>query len=103
VVAVELLPQITHTQHALPWIIVGFVLGVIVMLGVRLLDRRAEARTDTEKAWPVGLIAGAVVDQLVSGVVLGIGIAGGQNLGVLLSFSMALEDLSFSLAIRRGA
>ncbi len=98
-VAVELLPQITHTHHALPWIIVGFVLGVIVMLGVRQLDRRAEARAGTEKAWPVGLIAGAVVDQLVSRVVLGIGIAAGQNLGALLSFSMAVENLSFGLTI----
>ena len=99
VVAVELLPSIMRSHHLLGWIIAGFGIGVLVMLGVRWLNRRAEVKEEQEKRWPVGLLAGAAVDQIVSGILLGVGIAAGAHVGALLSFSMAVEDLSFGLAV----
>lgn len=102
VVAVELLPRLIHDRQALGWIITGFALGVVIMLGVRWLEATIEERGGEGAQWPVGLIASGVVDQAMDGVLLGIGIAAGTSLGALLSLSMAIEDLSFGLAIALG-
>lgn len=111
VVALELLPQVTRVRADLAWIIAGFALGVLVMLAVRRLDQSAEEKSESatrkqtgesdaqKEGWPIGLIAGNAVDQIVGGIVLGVGITAGQNLGALLSLSMTVEDLSFGLAI----
>jgi len=105
VVALELLPQVTRARADLVWIVAGFALGVLVMLGVRRLDQSSQEKSesgapDAQKGgWPLGLIAGNVVDQIVGGIVLGVGISAGKNLGALLSLSMTVEDLSFGLAI----
>lgn len=102
VVALELLPQVTQARGQIVWIVAGFVLGVLVMLGVRRLDRRSDPTSASgvqKSGWPIGLIAGNVVDQIVGGIVLGVGLAAGKNLGALLSLSMTVEDLSFGLAI----
>lgn len=110
VVAVDLLPDVAHSQHAL-WVVIGFAGGVALMLAVRWLDKGGSAGNEEEQAqratekkakhggWPVGLLAGAAVDQVVSGLLLGIGLAAGQKVGVLLSFAMTVEDLTFGLAL----
>jgi len=111
VVALDLLPKVTRARGDLLWVVIGFALGVLVMLGVRQLDQRDDnqnqgqqeensaAQQEGTGGWPVGLIAGNVVDQVVGGIVLGVGVVEGQNLGALLSLSMTIEDLSFGLAI----
>lgn len=110
VVAVDLLPGLLQAKLAI-WTAVGFAAGVALMLAVRWLDKgggpgneeeqaqRATEKKAEEGAWPVGLLAGAAVDQVVSGLLLGIGIAAGQKVGVLLSFAMTVEDLTFGLAL----
>jgi len=103
------------------WVGTGFTAGVVLMLIVRRLDKRSGPLAEEKRAreevrqwqerhtkrgklakqpqWPVGLLAGAAVDQVVSGILLGLGIAAGKKTGVLLSFAMTTEDLTFGLAI----
>lgn len=109
VVAVDLLPGILADKRPL-WVVVGFTAGVVLMLAVRWLDKggapgnedeqaaRAKEKKAREGRWPVSLLAGAAVDQIVSGLLLGIGIASAK-VGVLLTFAMTIEDLTFGLAI----
>jgi zinc transporter, ZIP family len=110
VVGVDLLPGIVREQRPL-WVVIGFTAGVALMLGVRWLDKgggpgnedvqaeRAREKKSRDGRWPVSLLAGAAVDQVVSGLLLGIGIAAGAKVGVLLTFAMTIEDLTFGLAI----
>jgi zinc transporter, ZIP family len=110
VVAVDLLPGILAEKRPL-WVIIGFTAGVALMLAVRWLDKggapgnedeqaeRTKDRKAREGRWPVSLLAGAAVDQVVSGLLLGIGIAAGARVGVLLTFAMAIEDVTFGLAL----
>jgi zinc transporter, ZIP family len=110
VVAVDLLPGIIQDQRPI-WVVIGFTAGVVLMLLVRWLDKGGAPGNEDEQAtrtaekqakggrWPVSLLAGAAVDQVVSGLLLGISIAAGAKVGVLLTFAMTVEDLTFGLAI----
>lgn len=110
VVAVDLLPGIVRAQRPL-WVIIGFTVGVVLMLTVRWLDKGGGPGNEDEQAlrtaekkagegrWPVSLLAGVAVDQVVSGLLLGIGIASGAKVGLLLTFAMTVEDLTFGLAL----
>lgn len=104
VVAVELLPRIMHGTHALPWILTGFGAGVVIMLGLRWIEHRLSEGVGKggKASWPLGLIGSGAIDQILDGVLLGVGITAGQALGALLSLSMVVEDLTFALAIATG-
>lgn len=112
VAATNLLPEAMGLHH-LVWLIVGFAVGVLIMLAVEWVEegagpgsqdekeRRASAakdRTGTPRG-AFGLIAGDAVDQVVSGLTLGISIAAGSHVGGLLSVAMTIEDVSFGFAI----
>lgn len=106
VVSTELLPEILGRPSP-TWVIVGFVPGVLLMLLVHWLteggagneDEKAKQQEEKQGGAPMGLIMGDVVDQVISGLLLGIGIISGQHLGLLLSFAMTIEDVTFGLAI----
>lgn len=109
VVSTELLPEILGRPSP-TWVIVGFVPGVLLMLLVHWLteggagneDEKAKKHQEKQEQQggaPMGLIMGDVVDQVISGLLLGIGITSGQHLGLLLSFAMTIEDVTFGLAI----
>lgn len=101
VAAVELLPDIMHTHEPLE-IIVGFGLGIGVMLGLRqLTDKREPAGTgETAQATGIsfGLLFAVGVDVVIDGLLLGIGFAAGAKEGVLLTLALTVELLSLGLA-----
>jgi zinc transporter, ZIP family len=107
VVAVELLPDIVR-RHAPIEVGIGFGLGVIVMLGLRQLTRRLEAReeiaggqlaaTSASPALPGGLLVGVGIDIVIDGLLLGIGFAAGAKEGKLLAVALGVELLSLGLA-----
>ncbi len=98
VVAVELLPDIIK-QHAPLEVAIGFGLGIAAMLGLREFSRAQEKKeSQSNTAFPTGLVFGVGVDIFVDGLLLGIGFAAGAKEGMLLALALAVELLSLGLA-----
>lgn len=95
VVALELLPGVMHEHRALETLL-GFAAGTGLMLGLRVLTRRLEARNSTvgQVALPLGLLAATGIDVLIDGLMIAIGFATGQKGGVLLSIALSIEAIS---------
>ena len=99
VVAVELLPDIVR-EHAPVQVVIGFALGVAVMLGVRSATAKVEEKAErTESKWPMAMLAAVGVDVLVDGFLIGIGFAAGAKEGKLLTLALTVELLSLGLAV----
>ena len=102
VVAVELLPDVVK-GHAPVQVIVGFAIGVAVMLGIRSFTRRAEGAEEKTKregtsALPWGLLTAVGVDIAIDGLLLGIAFAAGAKEGFLLTLALTIEVFSLGLA-----
>ncbi len=99
VVAVELLPNITH-QRALLEVAIGFTLGVAIMLGMRYLSHILEKKQDpAETVRPMGLLLGVGIDILLDGFLIGVSFAAGAKEGLLLTVALTLEMISLGLAV----
>ncbi len=116
-VAGELLPEITAGREPLG-VVIGFVLGVGVMLAVRALVERLapeDPEQGTEEtggeATPraaTGLLAAVGIDILIDGLLIGVGFAAGERVGTLLVVALTLELLFLGLSVaaslgQRGA
>ncbi len=98
VVAVEILPDIVR-RHA-PWqVALGFSLGVALMFSVKHFSEKLETKTTGEASLPWGIIVAGGIDEMLDGLLLGIGFAVGQKEGILLSCGLAVEVFTFSLAV----
>ncbi len=124
-VAVELLPDVV-SEHAPVATIIGFSVGIALMLLIRSLTEKAEGtEAEAEPAaatatapgetshpiskpslptgliatsLPTGLIATIGVDVTIDGLLIGIGFAAGAKEGILLIVALTLELLSLGLA-----
>ena len=94
--ALELLPK-ERAGSALP-VIIGFAIGLALMLGLRVVAERLEA-SDEGRGYPKGLIVVSALDMVVDGVVLGIGFSAGEQTGVLLAVALTLEVLFLALSV----
>jgi ZIP family zinc transporter len=105
VITVEIVPGVMRAHRAGETII-GFALGVAVMLGIRALsrkDKEGEGATEVIREpapgrLPAGLLAGVAVDIAVDGLMLGIGFAAGAKAGRLLALALTIELISLGLA-----
>lgn len=103
-VAGELIPEIKDEGAPLP-VLVGFTLGVAVMLGVRWLASRlahastpqAEVATE-DPVIPASLIATVAIDLWIDGLLVGVGFAAGAQQGALLAVALTLEVLFLGLS-----
>lgn len=93
--ALELLPK-ERTEATVP-VIVGFALGIALMLGLRLLEGKAEARGGG--GLPSGLLLVTALDFTIDGLVLGMAFAAGEKSGILLATALTLEVLFVSLSV----
>lgn len=114
VVAVELLPDVVR-QHRPMQVVIGFALGVLVMLAIKALTGHGEeavvAATEPETrpggtkpagGWsvlPFAMLVGVGVDVLVDGFLIGLGFAAGAKEGKLLTIALTVELLSLGLAV----
>ena len=99
VVAVELMPDIIRQHKPVP-VIIGFTLGIGIMLGIRSLTRKAEEKSQPpEGALPTAMLAAIGTDILIDGFLIGIGFAAGAKEGKLLTFALTAELLSLGLAL----
>ena len=98
-VAGELLPELMHEAAPLPTIL-GFALGVGLMLGVKRITEGGPAEADETK--PVddtqGLVTTVAVDVAVDGLLVGVGFAAGAEAGLVLTIALSLEVLFLALA-----
>lgn len=98
VVAVELLPDIVK-EHRPVEVIIGFGLGVGVMLAIKHFTGKIAAPNPTQALLPWGMLVGTGVDILLDGFLLGIGFAAGAKEGILLALALALEVFSLGVAV----
>jgi ZIP family zinc transporter len=94
--ALELLPQ--DRTHATMPVVLGFALGLLLMLAIRKGSNALEARFENARL-PVGLIAVVGIDLLVDGVVLGIAFSAGEATGIILMIALTLEVLFLALSV----
>lgn len=102
VVAVEILPDVVK-GHAPMQTVIGFALGLALMLGLRVFTREAapsEPMTGEQvpSLLPWGLLGGVAVDIAIDGLLLGIAFAAGAKEGFLLSLALTIEIFSLGLA-----
>lgn len=88
-VSVELLPDVKHERAALP-VLIGFSLGVLVMLVIRKLTSKIEGE-GTEAKKPASLMTVVGIDILIDGLLVGIGFSVGAQQGALLTFALTME------------
>lgn len=114
VVGVELLPDIIRV-HAPMQVVIGFSLGILVMLSIRSFTRKlegedggekgnsaeidgAESKSEDKKRLPTALVVAVGVDVLIDGFLVGIGFAAGAKEGMMLTAALSVELLSLGLA-----
>ncbi|MEK8089399.1 transporter [Thermithiobacillus plumbiphilus] len=99
-IAVELLPELVG-EHAPFAVMVGFALGVLLMLGMKALTARLGAKTVLPAggtASPLGLVATVAIDVFIDGLLIGVGFAAGAEQGKMLTFALTLELLFLGLS-----
>jgi ZIP family zinc transporter len=93
----EVLPEIMHTGAPFP-LIIGFALGVIVMLGVKRLTEHFERREVGQAGQATRLVVVVGIDLLTDGLLVGVGFAAGAKVGLLLTIALTLEILFLGLS-----
>src|SRR5688572_18966051 len=103
-VSAELLPRILEA-HDIAATVLGFLVGVGLMLGIKWLSRRQKIKGASGGAANTSLVLAAGVDYLVDGLLIGIGFVLGAKSGGLLTFALSIEGmflaLGVSLALRK--
>ena len=88
--AAEILPQVKHDASI--WTtLIGGVLGVVTMLGIKALEGRWKG--------PVGMVAAIGIDIFVDGLVLGLAFLAGAKAGLLMTIALTLEILFLGLTV----
>ena len=114
-VASELLPEISAEENNVA-VIAGFTLGVALMLGIKwLLARTVGGHEDPAPAGAarvpetrvaatgqdsaLGLVIAVAMDILIDGLLIGVGFAAGEEVGILLAVALTLELLFLGLSV----
>lgn len=93
--ALELLPK--ERTQALPPVIIGFALGLALMLLVRQVAGTIEKREEARR-YPYGLLLVTGIDLIIDGLVLGMAFSSGEKTGILIAVALTLEVLFLALA-----
>jgi ZIP family zinc transporter len=98
VVAGELLPEMTR-EHRPLGVLIGFVLGVALMLGVKGLTERIERSDEQAGDGKAGLLIAVGIDVFLDGLLIGVGFAAGERVGTLLVAALTLELLFLGVSV----
>ena len=98
VVAGELLPEMTR-EHRPVGVLIGFALGVALMLGVKALTERIERSNEKTGGGKAGLLIAVGVDVFLDGLLIGVGFAAGERIGTLLVVALTLELLFLGVSV----
>lgn len=91
-VATELLPDVMHQKMPL-YTVLGFALGVIVMLVVKASTENKPKEGSVKIGLPTALITALGIDIALDGLLIGVGFAAGEKQGMLLTIALTLEVL----------
>jgi len=94
--AIELLPLVEQQSPLVA--IIGFAIGIVVMLALRKISAHYED-SQAQNAAPVGMAAAIGLDIFIDGLVTGAGFAVSSQTGILLTIALALEFLFLGLSI----
>ena len=94
----ELLPKVVESGKHVPGAVVGFVVGVAVMLAIKLFSHAMEKNRGQGGPSPIGLSVTAGVDTLVDGFVIGLGFVVGGGAGALLALALGVELFFLTLS-----
>ena len=94
-VAIELVPNMVAGGRVLP-MLVGFILGVGLVLGIRVLDERGRSGG---RRGASGLLVSTAVDLLIDGFLVGIGFGLSMSSGWLLVIAITFEVLFVGLSL----
>ena len=97
-VAGELLPEMTK-EHRPLGVVIGFILGVGLMLSVKLVTNRIELRAGAATTGKTGLLVAVGIDIFIDGLLIGVGFAAGARVGTLLVIALTLELLFLGLSV----
>lgn len=100
-VAVELLPQLSDQRPVV--VAAGFAAGTAVMLGVKVVAERAEARGSGAGEGSLGLVLALATDTFIDGALLGVAFATGAERGFVLAFALTLEALFLNMSATTAA
>lgn len=96
-VAIELLPDVI-SKHAPIATLIGFAVGIILMLVIQEISKSAEATGENTSQSIIGLLIAIGVDITIDGFLVGIGFVAGAKQGILITVALSLELLSLGLA-----
>jgi len=96
-IAGELMPDVLHSRAPVQAIL-GFILGVAAMFGVKRLTERLSPPDTVKSGLQLGLVTAVGVDALLDGLVIGIGYSAGARQGALVAIALTLEMLFLGLA-----
>ena len=97
-VASNVIPEVER-MGTLTGVVSGFVVGGLVMIGLKSVVVRLEREEKHRRGLPVGLAAAAAVDTFLDGVIIGAGFSVNQQLGTLLVIALGLELLFLTLSV----
>lgn len=104
-VATEIVPELLAGGFIVR-MLVGFLVGILLIFGVRLLDNAGEGSGDDasrQRYW-FGLAVAAGIDLFIDGFLMGIGFGVAHASGLLLTFAISFEVLflgfTLSMTIR---
>lgn len=97
--ATELLPDVLHRR--LPWVtLIGFTLGVAVMLLIKAATGKLEASVSSASlnGLPMSLLLASSVDIALDGLLIGISFSASARQGLLVTIALTLEVLFLGVA-----
>lgn len=98
-VAEELLPQVIHKNAPLE-IIIGFSVGVALLIATRKFGRYLEKRDkSTGTTNPFSFLTAVGIDVTVDGLLVGLGFAVGSKEGIILAIALGIEDGFLGLTV----
>jgi zinc transporter, ZIP family len=97
-VSAGLLTEVMKAHELIPTVI-GFSIGVVLMLGMKWLLERGGHPGFSEKDPPWSLVATAGVDYVVDGLLIGIVFGIGARAGALLTLALTVEGLFLAIAV----
>jgi zinc transporter, ZIP family len=97
-VSTGLLTEVLKARDLIPTVL-GFSLGVVMMIGMKWFVERGGHPGFNEEDTPWSIVITAGVDYLVDGLLIGIGFGIGARAGGLLTFALTMEGLFLALAV----
>lgn len=92
--ATELVPDLLR-DHARRPVVIGFIIGIAVMLGVSYLIPRLTGNSEGSLA----MLVAVAVDVFIDGLLIGIGFAEGGKVGLILTVALTVELTFLGLAV----